>query len=133
MAERPFRRALDKCRPGLSAVESMADLCHTSLTATAIRYAELTDDAIALIVSTGPTIDYCRLSETMKSLRELNWLRKGSAVPHKSMTARFNGDRDWILRAERAEDEIDIMDWLGGIRSVIATEEVVGLGRYGKR
>ena len=42
--------------------ESMANLCHTSLTATANRYAEPTDDAIAVVMSTASTIDYCRIS-----------------------------------------------------------------------
>ncbi len=132
MPDRPFRRALEKCEPGLSAVESMARLCRTSLTATAIRYAELTEHAVAVAISTGPTIDYCRLSETMKSLRELTWLRKGSPVPVNSVTARLNRNPDRVARADLAGAEIDIMDWLGGIRSVKAVEEVVGLGSYGK-
>jgi hypothetical protein len=132
MPDRPFKRALAKCEPGISTVESMANLCRTSLTATAIRYAELTDDAVAVVVSTGLTIDYCRLSETMKALRELTWLRKGSAVPMKTATARLNGFPDRVVRADQATEEIDIMDCLGGVRSVNALEEVVGLGSYGK-
>ena len=132
MPANPFQRALRKCEPGLSAVESMATLCRTSLTATAIRYAELADEAVAVIVSTGQTIDYCRLSESMKSLRELNWLRKGSPVPMNTATAQLNGKPDRVACAERATQEIDITDWLGGVRSVQALEEVVGLGSYGK-
>lgn len=34
--------------------------------------------------------------------------------------------------ADRVINEIDVMDWLGGTRSVVVTEEVIGLGRYGK-
>jgi hypothetical protein len=49
--------------------ESMANLCRTSLTATANRYAELTDDAIAVVISTASTIDYCRISETIWKFR----------------------------------------------------------------
>jgi hypothetical protein len=30
------------------------------------------------------------------------------------------------------EAEIDIMDWLGGTKSARATEQVIGLGGYGK-
>jgi hypothetical protein len=37
-----------------------------------------------------------------------------------------------ILKADRAANEIDVRDWLGGTKSAIATEEVIGLGRYGK-
>lgn len=132
MPDSPFKRALAKCEPGISAVESMANLCRTSLTATAIRYAELTDDAVAVIVSTGPTIDYCRMSETLKSLRELSWLRKGSPVPMNTITSRLNKDPDGVARSDRATEEIDVMDWLGGVRSVKAVEEAIGLGSYGK-
>ncbi|MGO9060286.1 MAG: ImmA/IrrE family metallo-endopeptidase [Candidatus Binataceae bacterium] len=132
MPDGPFRRALDKCGSGLLAIESMANLCRTSLTATAIRYAELTDDAVAVIVSTGLTIDHCRLSETMKSLRELKWLRKGSPVPINTATAWLNANAERVARSARAAEEIDVMDWLGGVRSVKALEEVVGLGSYGK-
>lgn len=127
-----FRKALGKHEPGFAAVESVAGLCRTSLTATAIRYAELTDDAVAVVVSTGPAIDYCCLSDTMKSLPQLTWLRKGSLVPRGTATARLNGDPKRVAGADRAEAEIDIMDWLGGTRSVRGTEEVIGLGGYGK-
>ena len=132
MPSGPFKRALGKQDAGLTAVESMADLCRTSLTATAIRYAELTGDAVAIIISTGQFIDYSFLSEAMKSLPELTWLRKGSPVPKSTETARRNADQGWVLKAGRAVNEIDVMDWLGGIRSAIVTEEVIGLGWYGK-
>jgi hypothetical protein len=132
MPDGPFKRALEKCQPGISTVESMANLCRTSLTATAIRYAELTDDAVAVVVSTGSVIDYCRMSETLKSLRELNWLRKGSLVPQNTATAGINKNPERVARSDRAVEEIDVMDWLGGIRSVKALEEVIGLGSYGK-
>lgn len=127
-----FRRALGKHNPGLAAVESVAGLCRTSLTATAIRYAELCEDAVAVIISTGPTIDYCCLSDLMKSLPQLTWLRKGTPVPRGTATASFNADPSRIAGAERTDTDIDIVDWLGGKESVPATEEVIGLGGYGK-
>lgn len=127
-----FRREMGKHDPCLAAVESLAGSCRTSLTATAIRYAELSENAVAIIVSTGSTIDYCHLSDTIKSLPQITWLKKGSQVPRGSATERLNGHPGRITGAEREEADIDILDWLGGIRSVIGTEEVVGLGRYGK-
>ncbi|MDR2011895.1 MAG: ImmA/IrrE family metallo-endopeptidase [Rhodanobacter sp.] len=132
MPAKLFTRLMGRSRLGLADIESARDICKTSLTATAIRYAELTDDAIAVILSTGRTIDYCILSETMKSLPDLTWLKRGSPVPTTSVTAQFNADSSRVLRAEREENEIDVLDWLGGKRSSIVTEEVVGLGRYGK-
>ena len=127
-----FRRAMGNHEPGIAAVESVAALCGTSLTATAIRYAELTDDAVAVVVSTGRRIDYCCLSATMKSLPQITWPRRGSAVPRGTATAQLSSDPARIARADRAEAGIDIVDWLDGTRSVDGIEEVIGLGSYGK-
>jgi hypothetical protein len=132
MPAKPFKRLMGQSQLGLADIETARNTCKTSLTATAIRYAELTDDAVAVILSTGHTIDYCILSEAMKSLPELTWLKRGSPVPTNTATARFNADISRVLRGERDEDEIDVLDWLGGKRSSMVTEEVVGLGRYGK-
>lgn len=126
------RRELRKHEPGLAAIESLATLCKTSLTATAIRYAELSEDAVAVVMSTGPYIDYCCLSNTMKTLPQLTWLKKGFPVPQRSETLQISGNPDRVARGDRSETEINIMDWLGGVRSAAGYEEVVGLGSYGK-
>jgi uncharacterized protein DUF955 len=102
----PFRSALRSHPPGLAAVQALACLCRTSLPATAIRYAELSEDAVAIVVTTGATIDYCFLSETMKSLPQLAWLRRGMPVPRQTATARFNASPDRIAAADRTEAEI---------------------------
>jgi hypothetical protein len=127
-----FKRALARRDAGLETIESLATLCQTSLTATAIRYAELTEDAVAVVISTGPIIDFCFLSETMKSLPQLAWLRKGTPLPRRTATAQLNADARRVANCDRVEAELDIMDWLGGTRSARATEQVVGLGSYGK-
>jgi hypothetical protein len=132
MPRAPFKSAIARQRPGLEAIESLAGLCETSLTATAIRYAELTADAVAIVISTGATIDFCFLSNVMKSLPQLTWLRKGTPLPLGTATAQINAAPGRVVRGERAEIEIDITDWLGGTQSARATEQVVGLGRYGK-
>ncbi len=132
MPSGPFKKELGRRKPGFDTVEHLAGRCKTSLTATAIRFAELSDDAVAVIISTGQVIDYCILSERMKSLRDLSWLRKGSPVPRNTETARLNANPRRVANAERAEADIDVMDWLGGRRSAPVIEEAVGLGRYGK-
>src|SRR5208283_4564934 len=85
-----FKREIRRIDPGLDAIESLSKKCKTSLTATAIRYAELSEDAVAIILSTGQTIDFCFLSEAMKSLPELTWPRKGWPVPPETETALLN-------------------------------------------
>jgi len=132
MPARPFKKLIGQACLGLADIEFASEKCKTSLTSTAIRYAELSDEAVAVIVSTGRVIDYCILSEAMKSLPDLIWLKRGSPVPTKTLTVQFNADHSKIARAEREEDDIDVLDWLGGKRSCMVKEEVIGLGRYGK-
>lgn len=127
-----FRRAISNYEASLSAIEEIASLCKTSLTATAIRYAQLSEDAVAIVVSTGTKVEYAHLSNTMKLLPEFAWPRKGSPVPRGTATANFNVTPGRVAQSERADAEIDILDWLGGARSARATEEVIGLGSYGK-
>ena len=123
-----FKRELRKLDPGLGAVEILSELCCTSLTATAIRYAQLSEDAIAVIVSTGVAVDYCFMSDAMKSLSNIDWIKKGALLPLDTVTAKLAGDTERVLKSDRAEDELDVQIWLGGTRSTQVTEEVVGLG-----
>jgi len=132
MPSTPFKRALGGQDVGLQAVESLAELCKTSLTATAIRYADLTDAAVAIVISTGQVIDFCFVSDTLKTLPQLTWIRKGARVPAGTATARLNANTEAIANGNRVEEEIDITDWLGGSRSAKATEQALGLGCYGK-
>lgn len=132
MPERPFRRVMGRVEPGLDAIRELSDACETSLEATAIRYAEVTDDAVAVILSTGTRINYCSLSDQVKSLPNLDWLRPGSEVPKGTGTFHFNRTIDRVQKAESDHCEIDLQDWLSGDRSIPASEEFIGLGRYGK-
>lgn len=127
-----FQAQLRKVNDGLEAIEALASECVTSLTATAIKYAELTRSAAAVIVSTGQHVDYCRLSDGIKDLKGLSWLKKGSIVPSDTETARLNAVPDLVARAHRSSADIDLRTWLGGERKVAAIEEVVGLGSYGR-
>jgi IrrE N-terminal-like domain len=132
MPGKAFKREMDRHEAGLSAVLAVAGICRTSRTATAIRYAETTEDAVAVIVSTGGVIDYCFLSDGMKSLPELKWLRKGLPLPSGTITATLAGNSKRVTNGERVSDEIDVMDWLGGRKSAMVSEEALGLGQYGK-
>lgn len=132
MPEAPFREALDGFDPGLEAIDRIAELCATSRTATAIRFAELSDAAVAVVVSTAGVIDYCFLSEAMKSLPKLDWIRKGTQLPKSTAAARLAADRERVAARESVADDCDVRDWLGGTTRAIVSEETVGLGAYGK-
>jgi hypothetical protein len=132
MPEGPFRKEMNRYDPGLEAVEAVAEQCITSRTATAIRFAELGDTAMAVIVSTDGIIDYCFMSEPMKTLPNLDWLRKGTPLPGDTATARLAADPGLVRAGHRVADARDVRDWLGGTTRAEISEESVGLGAYGK-
>lgn len=131
MPSRLFRKALNQHVDGLAGVKALAGLCETSLTATAIRYAELTEAASAVIVSTGQTVDFACLSSAMKDYSDIIWLRPGDPLPRNTLTANFNAEHD-LFNENELVDETDLRLWLTGTRSREVIEEVIGLGAYGK-
>jgi len=127
-----FFPALERAGQGLAAVESLADLCKTSLHATAIRLAQCTRDPAAIVVSSGSRIDHCFMSEVLKAVNGIDWLHKREAVPRSTPTFTFNQDAENVRRATRIEDTSNLQDWFGGRRRIAIDEDVIGLGTYGK-
>ena len=127
-----FGRALRDAGDGLDAVRSLSDQCLTSLTATAIRYAQCTRDPLAIVVSTGERINYCFMSDGLKELEGLNWIRKNQPLSENTATFAFNRNKEPSSASEQVEDSSNLQDWFGGARRIDVTEEVVGLGQYGK-
>ncbi|UFW88237.1 ImmA/IrrE family metallo-endopeptidase [Bradyrhizobium barranii] len=132
MPEVPFRKEANRNDPGLTAIETLARDCETSLTATAIRYAGLTRDAVAVILSTGPSIDWCFMSEGLKEAKKLEWIRKGTPVPSGTATESFNAQAENVRLGKKDSGDGRLNDWMGGERVYRITEEVVGLGQYGR-
>jgi hypothetical protein len=132
MPERPFRKELDKHEAGLDGIEALAKTCQTSLTATAIRYATVGRDGVAVILSSGNEIDCCFLSDGMKQAKGTTWLRKGTPVPSNTVTATFNARPANIRTAQRDVGRGRLNDWIGGDKVYSVKEEVIGLGHYGR-
>lgn len=128
MPRSPFTNAMRQAGDGLAAIEHLRKLCDTSLTATAIRYTQCSRDPMAVVLSTGNLINYCVMSDTLKSVRGLDWIRKGEAVPKDTITHAFN------LNADRVRDDgrTNMRDWFFGAPRADIFEEVIGLGSYGK-
>ena len=127
-----FTNAMRTAGDGLPAIEKLAKQCRRSLTATGIRYTKCTGDPVAIVLSTGARISYCFMSEALKEVEGLNWIRKGEGLSKATATFAFNQDPERVRRAEREQDVSDLQDWLGGDRSLSVTEQVIGLGSYGK-
>jgi hypothetical protein len=132
MPETLFKQAIDRAGQGFSAIQALAELCKTSITSTAIRYAKHTDDALAVIVSSGDRVEYCFLSERLKDLGRFQWLKKGDVIAPRSMTASFNKDKTNVEGANTEEGSCWLDDWFDDAPQVEMNEDVVGLGSYGK-
>ncbi|MCF6323872.1 MAG: ImmA/IrrE family metallo-endopeptidase [Gammaproteobacteria bacterium] len=127
-----FNAELNKSQVGFKAIDVLSQKCKTSLTATAIRYAQKTPDPIAIIISEGQTIHYCFMSDEMKEIKGLTWIKKGSRLSQNTVTSRFNKIPQNISNSNQVEGEATLLDWFGSYLEYEVNEEVIGLGRYGK-
>jgi Zn-dependent peptidase ImmA (M78 family) len=132
MPEKLFLAAGRRLDDGLAAVETLATLCKTSLVATAIRLVETAKTPIAVSLSLNGQFEFCFLSQTMQEFPQLDWPKKGAHIPRGTVTERLSQDRNAVERGDRDENESDLRDWFGGVRSVTVLEEAIGLGRYGR-
>ena len=133
MPSRLFRREMNTVQTGLAAVEHLCRRCGTSLTSTAIRYADLADHAAAIVISTGAVVDFCFMSDLMKSvLGRFTWPARGSALPSDSASASLSANRERVRATDRVDDETSSRAWFDSTRSVVLSEEAIGLGRYGR-
>jgi Zn-dependent peptidase ImmA (M78 family) len=132
MPEGLFKRAADRITPGLKAIENLAELCRTSLTATSIRYALLSDDPIAVICSEQDRVQFAFLSKPLKERRGLTWIKKNSIVPRETATAEFNKTASNVLQARRVTSRSTLDCWFDCGGTLEIADEVVGLGRYGR-
>ena len=127
-----FFPALERAGSGLAAIEKLKTLCMTSLHATAIRYTQCSRDPVAIIISRDSIIEHCFMSAALKNVDGIDWIRKRESVPRNTATFTFNQVATNVLHGARIEGTSNLQDWFGGRRSIEISEDVVGLGRYGK-
>jgi Zn-dependent peptidase ImmA (M78 family) len=130
MPEDLFREEIRATTLGLPAIKKLAETFNTSLTSTAIRYAKLSPDPVAIIVSSGDRIQYCFTSPCMKSIRA-NWIERATKVPAASETGRhFKAGTPG--GAER-QGSCYLSAWFtNASRDLQFNEDMIDLGRYGK-
>jgi hypothetical protein len=133
MPEDAFKKAISELTTaGLNAVTDLHDRAMTSLTSTAFRYAELGDEAIAVLLCEGTKVLACGYSDRFKSLGKLGWL-VGKDVPASTMTRGLSTSAVCVARGDRREDEIDLSSWFDVDQPhVRGLEQVCGLGGYGR-
>ncbi|GAA0786769.1 ImmA/IrrE family metallo-endopeptidase [Roseibium denhamense] len=124
------RRLLNRAPNGLAAVRALARDAETSLTSSAIRIAECSDEPFAMVMSQQGKIGHVFMSAAFKRLKPRSWLRKGDAVPE-SATRRFSADPGRVTRSDELCVQTRMEHWFGsGDRGL--DEEIIGLGSYGR-
>ena len=127
-----FGAAAATAGEGLQAIESLAALCRTSLTATAVRFAKLSPEPMAVVCSEQGKIHFAVMSPGLKQSRDLTWIKRGAGVPSQSLTASFNKDESNVRYGRRVSGQSDLADWFHTDQSHALNEEVCGLGAYGR-
>ena len=127
-----FDKALNRSLSGYAAVESLASRCATSLTATAIRYTQRTSDVVAILISEGSTIRYCFMSDELKEIKGLSWIKRNTPLPRDTATYSFNKDSSNIKNGNYTEAPTDVSTWYGASKPFELYEEVKGLGSYNR-
>ncbi len=132
MPEALFRDAIRRGGSGFPFIRRLAELAETSIVATAIRYAKLSDDPVAVILSEGPNINWCFLSAALEECPGVYRLPKSSLLPSGSATALFNRDLENVAKAQGVEGMSTLQTWFERASNAEMKEDVVGLGHYAR-
>ena len=127
-----FKEALRKSGSGFPAIDRIADLAHTSLVATAIKFSKLTEDPLAVILSSGDQIEWCFLSPELRKCRGTYVLGKGSPLPGRSVSREYIRRGKNVTAGDRLEGFSSLQAWFERAPDIEFKEDVIGLGHYGK-
>lgn len=130
MPEDLFVEALKVAGIGFTGIEHLSAKCRTSITATAIRFAQLAEDPVAVIMTSDKYVEWCFMSDALLYIKNLRWLKKGSLIPSGTATAQFNQKQANILNGERTEGWTKLHYWFDEAPQVEMKEDVAGLGSY---
>lgn len=127
-----FVDAQSRSGQGLAAIESLSSICMTSLTATAIRFARLSDELVAVVCSTGNEVDFAVMSKPLQDLPGISWISKNSRLTPGTATYNFNKDTANVHNGRRLKASTTLGAWFEGGNHLELNEEIVGLGEYGR-
>lgn len=127
-----FLKSIRKYGEGFNAIESLANLCMTSITATAIRYAEFSENPAAVLVTADGRVEFCCLSDALRNRQGLTWLKRGDFIPESSSTARFQKDFKNVTEGRKVKSHSMLDEWFEGAPCIEMKEDIIGLGHYEK-
>jgi Zn-dependent peptidase ImmA (M78 family) len=133
MPEREFNQALWHIEADLDGVQSLAERFDVSLTAAAIRMTNLSDEAVAVVVSSGTSVEYCLVSSLLNEIPQLKRPSRGEALSRSTATFRLNKRIQEGDNCTCISDTGTLDDWFEGMPDLEVIEEALYLGHgYGK-
>ena len=72
------------------------------------------------------------MSDSLRSMKGLTWIRKGELLNPRTTTAKFNAVASSISSGATRGGFTSLDDWFDGAPELSMKEDVVGLGSYGK-
>lgn len=118
------RPIVSRLPEGMDGLMELAKTCRTSLTSTAIAYAQTSSAAIAVILSDAGAVKFCFMSDAMKRAR-VGWIGKSERIPTGSLTERVAREQNRVDLP--VSDDTDLQDWFASDQSHPAREEVLSL------
>ena len=126
---------VDSADIGLNSVRVIAERCETSLTSAAIRYAELTPDPVAIIVSHEGTVEFSFFSPSLwdyPGVAKSKPRRDDDLVPG-TAAYRLAKSPTKVRGVAKDTDTASLELWFPRCEPEgELVEESVGLGRYGR-
>lgn len=119
--------------PRIEAIAMLADHAGTSLSAAAIKYATVSDEPVAVLLSKDRAVEWVALSGAFDEHRWANtWAMRGNWAPPASGTGRLASAPDRITRAKADSSSGLVCEWFEDGPSIEVVEEAKGLGSYGR-
>lgn len=130
----PFVRAAIPALPtGIPAIQRLATSFVVSLRAAGIRYVDFAAVPTMVLLSHNGAIEWTAISPSLWSHRWARRTWKGEWAPRGSGTRRLAASRARLLNGEEDGSALLLCEWLEGAPvDVEASEEAIGLGKYGR-
>lgn len=126
------RAVITRAKPGLAAVRAIEATFQTSLSCAAIRFASLTREPAAVILSWGREIEWVSWSPAVQAHPWTRRRVRGDWAPPRSVTYSLARSAERVLAGDGATGEGLLAEWFEGAPAVAVTEEALGLGAYGR-
>lgn len=133
MPERLVRPVIEALPPGLNAVRTLADRFGTSLSSAGVRYAALSPEPVAVLLSHRGDVEWAALSPAFNGW---GWadrrVWRGEWTPPRSATRALARDPSRVTRREEASASGLLREWFPGAPAIETGEDALGLGDYGR-